>query len=122
MKEMNSQARRWPVVAAAVWALMWFGAVLSYHISEPVGVLSITIDGHTYWGNPPALTLYASERSWVLIMVVIVVGAMLVSAIDVTVRRLCKSGGPGIASAIVGALLVVFSFFGLLWGWRPSAS
>jgi len=41
---------------------------------------------------------------------------MLVAAIDVAERRRRKYSGRGTASVIVGALLVAFSLFGLLWG------
>jgi len=116
MKEMHSHTRLWPVECAAAWACIWFVAGVVYHINEPVGELSVTYNGHTYTGNPPAITLFERDKTWVLIMTVIVVVAILVSYIDVTVRGRRKYGGVGNASAIVGALLVAFSLFGLLWG------
>jgi hypothetical protein len=94
---------------------MWLAVAVTYHINQPVGELGVTIDGHTYTGNPPALTLYQSEGSAILIMMAFVAGLILVAAIDVTVHRR-KDGGPGYASATVGSLLMVFSLFGLLWG------
>jgi hypothetical protein len=116
MKETYFHDRRWPVAAAATWALMWLAVAVGYHINEPVGVLGVTYGGHTYTGNPPAITLFERDRSWVLIMMSIVVVAMLVAAIDVAERRRRKYSGRGTASVIVGALLVAFSLFGLLWG------
>jgi uncharacterized membrane protein YhaH (DUF805 family) len=49
-------------------------------------------------------------------MAVVVAVAILVALIDVTVRGRRDVGSAGIATAIVGALLVAFSLFGLLWG------
>jgi uncharacterized membrane protein YhaH (DUF805 family) len=116
MNVIDFHDRRWPLVVATAWASIWLEVAVNYHINQPVGELGITIDGHTYTGNPPALTLYESEGSWVLIMTAIIVGVILVAAIDVTVRRRRKYGGTGYASAIVGVVLLTFSRFGLLWG------
>jgi chromate transport protein ChrA len=91
-------------------------AAVVHHINEPAGVSSVTYDGHTYVGNPPAVSLFERDRSWFLIMTIIVVVAILVAFIDVTVRGRRNSGNAGIASAVAGALLVLFSLFGLLWG------
>jgi len=116
MKEMNSRARSWPLLVAAIWALVCFVAAFTYHINQPIGVLSVTVGEHTYTGFPPALTLYQSDGSSVLVIAAVVAGALLMAVIDLTVRRRRNYGGPGIASAIVGVLLVAFSLFGLLWG------
>lgn len=116
MKNTASHARLWPVAVAAAWACVWFVAAFVYHINEPVGVLSVTYGGHAYTGDPPATTLFERDRSWVLIMTVVVVGAILVAFIDVTGRGRRNVGNVGIASALAGVLLVAFSLFGLLWG------
>jgi hypothetical protein len=116
MKELRSHARLWPVALAAVWACIWIEVAVNYHINEPIGELSVTYGGHTYAGNPPAVTLFERDGVWVLIMTTIVVSALLVSLIDVTVRSRRNFGGIGITSMISGGLLVAFSLFGLLWG------
>lgn len=108
--------RRLPLVAAVLWALVCLLVSVGYHISEPAGVLSITIGNQTYTGNPPALSLYQRDQVSILLAAAIVFGALLVSAIDVEVRWRRKSPSPGVASAIVGAALILFSLFGLLWG------
>ena len=113
---MHSHARLWPVAFAAAWACISLAAAFVYPIKEPVGVLSVTYGGHTYTGNPPAVTLFERDRTWVLIMAVVVAVAILVALIDVTVRGRRDVGSAGIATAIGGALLVAFSLFGLLWG------
>ena len=116
MWEMISRVRSWRVAVAALWIVIWFVVAVRYHINEPIGELSVTYGGHTYTGDPPAITLFERDGTWVLIMTAIVFGAMLVAAFDVTIRRRRRYPGTGIASAVVGALLMAFSLFGLLRG------
>jgi hypothetical protein len=78
--------------------------------------LSVTYDGRTYTGNPPATTLFERDRMWVFIMAVVVAVAILIAFIDVAVRGRRNVASVGIATAITGAVLVAFSLFGLLWG------
>ena len=114
--EMTSRTRSWPLYVAALWALVCLVAAFTYHINQPIGVSSVTISGHTYTGFPPALTLFESDGASVLVIAGVVAGALLMAVIDHLVRQRRNYGGPGIASAIVGVLLVAFSLFGLLWG------
>jgi len=116
MMEMTSRTRSWPLYVAALWALVCLVVAFTYHINQPIGVLSVTISGHTYTGFPPALTLFESDGASVLVIAGVVACALLMAVIDHKVRQRRNYGGPGIASAIVGVLLVAFSLFGLLWG------
>jgi hypothetical protein len=116
MEKMSTHPRRWPVVAAACWSLVWLAAAFSYHINEPVGVLGITLNGHTYTGSPPALTLFERDRFPLILGTVIVVAALTVSAIDVALRSRRKDSRAGVPSLVVGLSLAAFSLFGLLWG------
>src|SRR5579863_7390650 len=101
---MRFHTRLWPIAVATAWACIWIAVAVNYHINEPIGELSVTYDGRTYTGNPPAITFLERDRIWVLIMIVVVLAAIIVSYIDVTSRGRHNYVGPGIASAIVGAL------------------
>jgi hypothetical protein len=101
---------------ALLWSAVAVVVLLGYHTPEPVGVLGVTINGHTYLGNPPALTLY--ERDPVsFVTVIIVLGAgLLVSIIDVVMRHAQRSSRTGILAMVAGAVVVLVSLFGLLVG------
>ena len=43
---------------ATLWTLLIVVVVFWYHVAEPTGVLSIIVNGHTYTGNPSALSLF----------------------------------------------------------------
>ncbi|HUX05050.1 MAG TPA: hypothetical protein VMV53_09145 [Acidimicrobiales bacterium] len=113
---MTPLARRWPVALAAAWALLWLGVAFTYHINEPSGVQSITMNGRTYVGSPPALSLFERDNFSVLLAMVLVTVAILVAFLDVTSRRRRADRRPGPATVVAGSLLVAFSLFGLLWG------
>jgi hypothetical protein len=116
MEEMKIRVRRLPLAVAAMWAMVWLIVAVAYRINEPTGELSVTYGGHTYAGNPPAVTLFERDGVWVLIMMAIVAIAILISVLEVNIRRRRRFVGRGVASVIVGALLMAFSLFGLLWG------
>ena len=113
---MTCLVRRWSVAIAATWALLWLAVAFTYHINEPPGVQSITMNGHTYVGSPPALSLFERDNFSVLLAMVLVTVAILVTFLDVSSRRRRADGRPGPASVIAGSLLVVYSLLGLLWG------
>ncbi len=116
MEKMNIHDRRLPLVAASAWALLWLVVAFTYHINQPLGELGVTVGGHTYTGNPPALTLYENDQAGITVLTAAVAIAITVSAMDVMVRRSRNYQGIGVTSAIAGGLLLVFSLFGLLWG------
>ncbi|HEV3266534.1 MAG TPA: DUF2510 domain-containing protein [Acidimicrobiales bacterium] len=103
---------------AAAW--LWAGGViafcLTYHLAEPQGVLSVSTGGHTYFGNPPALTLYQRDPVSAKIIGVALGLAVLAGTIDLAVRTVFRLTGPGVAALLAGGLLILFSLFGLLWG------
>lgn len=116
MGSVKTLDRRLLVAAASLWTLACFAVAVGYHINEPPGVQSITLNGHTYVGSPPALSLMQRDPNAVLLAAVLVLVAILVAAVDVDRRRRRDDRRPGVASVIVGVLLVLFSLFGLGWG------
>jgi len=75
-----------------------------------------TTGGRAFVGNPPALTLY--EKGGVIWEInLFLIGLVLVSgAIDLLVRTIRRWTGPGVLAMVAGALLVVYSLFGLIYG------
>jgi len=90
--------------------------LLGYHAPESSGVTSITTNGNTYYGNPPALTLFERDRVSFLTIVVILGVGVLVSTIDLATRTARRSTGPGIAAILAGSVVLLVSLFGLLLG------
>ena len=90
--------------------------VFAHHIPQPKGELSVTTNGHTYYGDPPALTLYQSDPASAVIIVIVISAGVLVSFVDLLVRTRTRRTGPGTVSVAVGGVVVLFSLFGLLWG------
>lgn len=78
MGNMKGLARRWPLIVAAGWALLWLGISYAYHINEPAGTRGIA--------NPPALTLYQRNSLLVVYSMIAVILAFFIVAIDVEVR------------------------------------
>ncbi len=90
--------------------------VFNYHIPEPIGELSITVNGHTYVGTPPALTLFERDIPSALMIAIVPFVGLLVGAIDLGVRTKFQRRGRGLAALIAGSGIALFSIFGLLWG------
>lgn len=101
---------------AIAWSVVAVVVLLRFHVAEPLGVKSITTNGHTYFGNPPALTLFQRDPvSFVIIALVLGVG-VLASSVDMAIRvgqHATRAGGVAIGA---GALVFLVSFFGLLVG------
>ena len=79
-------------------------------------MLSVTIGGHTYTGNPPALTLFQRDPASFVTIAVVVVAALLVAGADLSVRSLQRSSRACGGAIAAGGALALFSLFGLLWG------
>lgn len=101
---------------ALLWSCVAVALLVGYHVAEPSGVTSITTNGHTYFGNPPALSLFERDPvSFVTVSVTLGAG-LLVAMIDLVVRSLQRTSRSGTAAIVAGALVVLVSLFGLLIG------
>lgn len=101
---------------AIAWSAVALAVLLSYHVAEPLGMKSITTNGHTYFGNPPALTLFQRDPVSFVIIVVILGAGVLASIADMAIRisqHATRAGGVAICA---GVLVFLVSFFGLLVG------
>lgn len=109
--------RSWMFLGVAVvWATLAMIALSRYHVSEPRGVTSITTNGHTYVGDPPALTLFERDPvSFAVIAVTLGVGC-LASLLDVAVRTIQRAPRRGVFSMVAGLAVVLVSLSGLLVG------
>jgi hypothetical protein len=101
---------------AIAWAALVLVILTHYHVPEPAGVRSITTNGHTYYGNPPALTLLESDPvSFVVITIAMGLG-IVVGLVDLVVGKIRDQSGWGRGAVIAGVGMVLFSLFGLLFG------
>jgi hypothetical protein len=113
----RSLRRHWLLLLlAALWTLLIVAVVFAYHIAEPSGVLSITTNGHTYVGNPPALTLFDRDAVGARNIVAAPLIGLLVGALSLQVRTRRGTSRASVLAIVVGAFLAAFSLFGLLWG------
>ncbi len=99
-----------------LWSLVRIVVAFGYHINEPAGVLSITINNTTYTGNPPALSLFERDPLSVYLALTVVGAALAFSVVDALGLARRTPGERSIVAVVAGALLVAFSLFGLLWG------
>jgi hypothetical protein len=104
------------LLLATLWTLLIVVVVFWYHVAEPIGVLSITVNGHTYTGSPPALTLFESNGMPALAIVIAPVLGLLTGAASLEARTRRRTSAEGVAALIGGGFLALFSLFGLLWG------
>jgi hypothetical protein len=101
---------------ALLWSVVAVVVLLSYHTPEPVGALSVTTNGHTYFGNPPALTLFERDPVSFLVVIITLGAGILVSTIDLVLRFVQRTSRTGILAIVAGAAVVLVSLFGLLVG------
>ena len=104
------------LLGATLWTAIIVLVVFTYHLPEPAGVLGITINGHTYTGNPPALTLFQRDPVSAFTIVIAPLVGLLAGAASLEVRWRRQSSAQGAPALVVGACLALFSLFGLLWG------
>src|ERR1039458_6657332 len=120
MKLTKSPIRRHAPYAFLIVAVVWAVAVLiiltKYHLAEPLGVKSITVNGHTYVGNPPALTLPQRDVVSFAVMVIAMGVGLLLGIVDLIFRTLNNLNRWGFAAVVSGLLLILLSLFGLLIG------
>jgi hypothetical protein len=113
------QSLKWPSLffgLAVLWSCVAVAVLLGYHLAESLGMTSITTNGHTYFGNPPALTLYERDPVSLSIIVVTLCAGLLIGAIDLLARYRQRSARVGTAAIVAGAAVVLVSLFGLLLG------
>jgi uncharacterized membrane protein len=109
--------RPWLVLGLALlWSVVAVAVLLGYHTPEPAGVLSVTTNGHTYAGNPPALTLFQRDPASFATIVIVLGAGLLVSTIDLVMRFVQRTSRRGMAAVVAGSAVVVVSLFGLLVG------
>lgn len=112
-----SLIRHWVFLGLAlVWSAVALFVCFGYHLPESSGVLSITTNGHTYFGHPPALTLYQRDPVSVFNILVALSTGLLVATVDLVLRVIQRSERFGGGAVIVGAMVALFSLFGLLYG------
>jgi hypothetical protein len=112
-----SVRRHWLLLLlAALWTVVIVVIVFEYHIAEPSGVLSITTNGHTYAGSPPALTLFERDAVGARSIIVAPLIGLLVGAASLQLRTRRGNSSPSVLAIVVGGFLALFSLFGLLWG------
>jgi hypothetical protein len=104
------------VVLAVAWAVLTLVVLTHYHVNQPLGETSVTTNGHTYYGHPPALTLRQKDpASYSIVAITVVVGTIVATA-DLVVRRLKHRRGWATGAVVAGADMIAFSLFGLLLG------
>ena len=107
-----ARRRRWALLAfAAVWTVVVTVVVWRYHIDEPKGELGVTINGVTYSGNPPALTLRERDATAAMLLVVVPSAAVVVGVLESLVRSRDERPGIGVAAVTAGGCVIVFSLF-----------
>ncbi|MHB1208199.1 MAG: hypothetical protein ACYC1I_00650 [Acidimicrobiales bacterium] len=104
------------LVLALLWSGVAVGILLGYHVPEVPGMTSITTNGHTYYGNPPALTLFERDPvSFVTVSITLGAG-LLVATIDLIASSMQRITRSGTAAVVSGAIVLLISLFGLLVG------
>jgi uncharacterized membrane protein YhaH (DUF805 family) len=101
---------------AFLWSVVAVAVLLGYHTPEPLGVLGATINGHTYLGNPPALTLFERDPVSFVTVTVVLGAGLLVSTADLVTRRVHHTSRTGTVAMAAGSAVVILSLLGLLVG------
>lgn len=109
--------RSWIVLGLALlWSGVAIAVLLGYHVPEPHGMTSITTNGHTYVGDPPALTLSQRDPVSFVTSAVTLGAGLLVGLIDLSARHIQRTSRLGIGAIVAGAAVLLVSLFGLLLG------
>jgi hypothetical protein len=101
---------------ASLWSVVAVVVLLRYHVPEPKGVLGVTINGNTYVGNPPSLTLFQRDPVSFVTVVVVLFAGLLAATIDLVMRYARRSSRTGTVAIVAGGAVVLISLFGLLVG------
>ncbi|MGH9020004.1 MAG: hypothetical protein ACRDV0_03190 [Acidimicrobiales bacterium] len=117
MRMRRAEKLRWVFLTLAVlWAIVSVVVGVAYHAPEPTGVLSITIGGHTYVGNPPMLTLLERDPTSAAFGLGAMAVGVLVGLSDTLIWSRTRSASSGTSSIVAGVVVTLFSLFGLLLG------
>jgi len=112
-----SSSPQWLLLGGAlVWATLTIFVATRYHLAQPRGETSVTLNGHTYVGNPPSLTLRQRDPVSFSFIVIALAAPLVIGIGDLALRVVHQATRPGYASVIIGGLAGLFSLFGLLWG------
>jgi hypothetical protein len=87
-----------------------------YHVPEPGSVKSITTNGRTYCGDPPALTLLESDPVSSVVITIAMGLGIVVGIVDLVVGKIRARSGWRRGAVIAGFGMGLFSLFGLLFG------
>lgn len=110
-------APQWVFLALAVaWAVVTLVVVTRYHLNQPRGETSVTINAQTYRGFPPSLTLAESKPGLYQTLLVALVAALAIGVGDLLLRVTHQQTRPGFGALDAGALVGLFSLVGLVWG------
>jgi ABC-type uncharacterized transport system permease subunit len=104
---------------ASLAAVAIAAGALGLHFNEPVGILEMTVNGHTYRGSiqhPPALTLFERDQFSVIFAGALVSVVLIAAWTELVVRTLRGKTGVGSVAIAAGGLLALLSFFGLVYG------
>jgi hypothetical protein len=77
---------------------------------------SITTNGHTYIGNPPALTLFQRDPVSFVIIATVLGAGLFISFIDLIARHYQRTSHLGIGAIVAGSVVLLISLFGLFFG------
>jgi hypothetical protein len=109
--------RHWRVLLfATLWAAVACWIIYFHHIAQSPGELSVTVNGNTYYGHPPALTLNESDPLSSRIMVGFLLAGLITALVSLKRRTVKRQTGPGVTPYVLGAMVIAFSLFGLIWG------
>lgn len=104
------------MMLAILWAVVVVVILVRYHVPESPGVRSVTTNGHTYYGHPPALTLLERDPVSFVVITIVVCAGNLVGAHDLALRRARRTSSLGYGAIVAGAVMIFVSLLGLLFG------
>jgi hypothetical protein len=105
----DSSLSRWLcLVVGVLWGLAALLVVLRLHVNP-----NNLRDVH---GQPVFRTVYARDPGLWVANFVGIGTAIVLAAVELAVRTQRKSKGPGVVAIALGALLCLYSLFGLLYG------
>ena len=76
----------------------------------------MTINGDTYVGNPPALTLFQRDTVSFVTVIIVLGAGLLAATVDLVMRYLQHSTRAGTLAIVAGGAVVLVSLFGSLVG------